>query len=373
MDDESLGAANVCWSIFKSKRIVGGPDGKKVCELLLAKGADINCTSTTAVLTPLAHAGTATRQSLLTTLHLTFPFLSVSATVVKDNVEVAETLLQCGADPNWSALGEANLLCIAQKLHRHRFALNLLTLSLWKCRAGSLQWMFTEWWTCYRSSSDTRVHEDDVLLSARAHKRTEMKTKSQQDVKEKRNEKEMNDPAEEMKRAPVGLRGVATPHLAPSLGRSSSKSSPAQSAATLLAAPSSFSLMSVSAFALTPSSALLPAAPHSTLAPVPSLPLSTSPLPSSFSSSSLLHSIEEKSLHARRSGALQTIPTRCQLIKDTNAPSDERGQPLLVRLSSASPPLQSLRQPTDLYCATTVPSEDQDGGRSVQQARRALR
>lgn len=93
----------------------------------------------------------------------------------------------------------------------------------------------------------------------------------------------MNDPAEEMKRAPIaGLRGVATPHLA------------------------------------------------SSLAPVtPSLPLSTSPLPSSFSSSSLLHSIEEKSLHARRSGALQTIPTRCQLIKDTNAPSDERGKPLL--------------------------------------------
>jgi hypothetical protein len=68
----------------------------------------------------------------------------------------------------------------------------------------------------------------------------------------------------------------------------------------------------------------------------PSLPLSTSPLPSSFSSSSLLHSIEEKSLHARRSGALQTIPTRCQLIKDTNAPSDERGKPLLVCLSCTS-------------------------------------
>lgn len=74
VDEESLRAANVCWAIFKSKRIVGGSDGKKVCELLLAKGADINCTSTTAVLTPLAHAGTATHQSLLTTLHLTFPF-----------------------------------------------------------------------------------------------------------------------------------------------------------------------------------------------------------------------------------------------------------------------------------------------------------
>jgi hypothetical protein len=43
--------------------------------------------------------------------------------VVKDNVEVAETLLQCGADPNLSVLGEANLLCIAQKLQRHRFVL----------------------------------------------------------------------------------------------------------------------------------------------------------------------------------------------------------------------------------------------------------
>lgn len=108
--------------------------------------------------------------------------------------------------------------------------------------------------------------------------------------------------------------------------------------------------MSVSAFALTPSSALLPGA----LAPVTSsLPLSTSPLPSSFSS--LLHSIEEKSLHARRSGALQTIPTRCQLIKDTNAPSDERGKPLLVRLSSASPPLQSLRQPTTFTAPQQFP------------------
>jgi hypothetical protein len=93
--------------------------------------------------------------------------------------------------------------------------------------------------------------------------------------------------------------------------------------------------MSVSAFAFTPSSALLPTAPHSTFtAPPPTTAAAALPLHSQgglLSSSSLLDCIEAKTRQARSSGALQTIHTRCHLIKDTKTMIDERS-PLLVRL-----------------------------------------
>lgn len=88
--------------------------------------------------------------------------------------------------------------------------------------------------------------------------------------------------------------------------------------------------MSVSTFAFTPSSVLSTASYSNLTVPASTSRSTTSLLSSShssFSTASLLDCIEDKTFQARRSGALQTIPTRCQLVKDATAPTD--GKPLL--------------------------------------------
>jgi hypothetical protein len=138
VDAASLETANVSWLIFKSKRMVGGPDGVKICRLLRAKGADINGGNVARPdFTPLAHAGR--RRLLITRVHFMSMltsrlFRTIVITVAKDNLEVAETLLRCGADPSLPVLGEANLMGLAQKLNNQRY---LASFSLARSRLSS--------------------------------------------------------------------------------------------------------------------------------------------------------------------------------------------------------------------------------------------